>query len=56
MNFLFKHGGEESKGQLCKPGLLHKHAWVIQISLFQGVTAVDVKTLKSVPSMKSNDE
>lgn len=56
MNFLFKEGGEESKGQLGKPGLLHKHAWVTQMGLFQGVTAVDAKTPKPIPSMKSNDE
>lgn len=56
MNFLFKDRREESKGQLYKSELLQTHALVIQISLFQCMTAVAAKTLRSVASMKSNDE
>lgn len=36
--------------------LLQTHALVIQISVFQCMTAVAAKTLKSVPSLKSNGE
>lgn len=56
MNFCSKTEEKRAKGSFYKSELLQTHAWVIQISLFQCMTAVAAKILKSVPSMKSNDE
>ena len=55
MFFCSKTEEKRAKGSF-KSELLQIHALVIQISLFQCMTAVAAKTLKSVPSVKSNDE